>query len=91
MNKSEENDSNHLVIKKSWDQALQPLKQIPMTLFLMYMTGNSISIIPIMMSSMLIIKPVKSLFAVQKSEYSPYLLQFCVLPRALCQFNVLNK
>ncbi|KAG8042538.1 hypothetical protein G9C98_005172 [Cotesia typhae] len=32
-----ENDSNHLIIKKSWDLALGPLKQVPMNLFIMFM------------------------------------------------------
>uniref|UniRef100_A0A1B6D529 ER membrane protein complex subunit 4 n=1 Tax=Clastoptera arizonana TaxID=38151 RepID=A0A1B6D529_9HEMI len=62
---SKENDSNHLIIKKSWDLALGPLKQLPMNLFIMYMAGNSISIFPIMMVGMLIIRPVKALFTMQ--------------------------
>lgn len=64
-----ESDSNHLIIKKSWDLALGPLKQVPMNLFIMYMAGNSISIFPIMMVCMLIIRPVKALFTLQQSEY----------------------
>ncbi|XP_008555792.1 ER membrane protein complex subunit 4 [Microplitis mediator] len=60
-----ENDSNHLIIKKSWDLALGPLKQVPMNLFIMFMAGNSISIFPIMMVGMLIIRPVKALFTLQ--------------------------
>lgn len=64
-----ESDSNHLIIKKSWDLALGPLKQVPMNLFIMYMAGSSISIFPIIMVSMLIIRPVKALFTLQQSEY----------------------
>ncbi|XP_043475477.1 ER membrane protein complex subunit 4 [Leptopilina heterotoma] len=67
MSTSEENDSNHLIIKKSWDLALGPLKQVPMNLFIMYMAGNSISIFPIMMVGMLIIRPVKALFSLQQT------------------------
>ncbi|KAK0089783.1 hypothetical protein PV325_005409 [Microctonus aethiopoides] len=62
-----ENDSNHLIIKKSWDLALGPLKQVPMNLFIMFMAGNSISIFPIMMVGMLIIRPVKALFSLQQT------------------------
>lgn len=65
-----ETDSNHLIIKKSWDLALGPLKQVPMNLFIMYMAGSSISIFPIMMVGMLIIRPVKALFTLQQSKYS---------------------
>lgn len=63
-----ETDSNHLIIKKSWDLALGPLKQVPMNLFILYMAGSSVSIFPIMMVGMLIIKPVKALFTLQQSE-----------------------
>lgn len=64
-----ESDPNHLIIKKSWDLAIGPLKQVPMNLFIMYMAGNSISIFPIMMVGMLIIRPVKALFTLQQSKY----------------------
>ncbi|XP_043275608.1 ER membrane protein complex subunit 4 isoform X2 [Venturia canescens] len=62
-----DNDSNHLIIKKSWDLALGPLKQVPMNLFIMFMAGNSISIFPIMMVGMLITRPVKALFSLQQT------------------------
>lgn len=58
-----------LIVKKSWDVALAPLKQVPMNLFIMYMAGNSISIIPIMMVSMLLIRPVKALMTI-KSKFA---------------------
>lgn len=58
-----------LLVKKSWDVALAPLKQVPMNLFIMYMAGNSISIIPIMMVSMLLIRPVKALMSI-KSKFA---------------------
>ena len=57
-----------LIVKKSWDVALAPLKQVPMNLFIMYMAGNSISIIPIMMVSMLLIRPIKALMSI-KSKF----------------------
>lgn len=58
-----------LIVKKSWDVALGPLKQVPMNLFIMYMAGNSISIIPIMMVSMLLLRPVKALMTI-KSKFA---------------------
>lgn len=58
-----------LIVKKSWDVALAPLKQVPMNLFIMYMAGNSISIIPIMMVSMLLIRPIKALMSI-KSKFA---------------------
>lgn len=86
---SKDSESSRLIIKKSWDLALGPLKQVcslfdllisfvniiidlqvPMNLFIMYMAGNSISIFPIMMVGMLIVRPVKALFSLQTSKLS---------------------
>ncbi|XP_022649133.1 ER membrane protein complex subunit 4-like [Varroa jacobsoni] len=53
-----------LIVKRSWDIALGPLKQIPMNLFIMYMAGDSISIFPLMMVGMLFLRPIKALIAV---------------------------
>ncbi|XP_055943391.1 ER membrane protein complex subunit 4-like [Argiope bruennichi] len=61
-----ETDAN-LIVKKSWDIALAPLKQIPMNLFIMYMAGNSISIFPIMMIGMLFLRIVKALLTIQST------------------------
>ncbi|XP_013772645.1 ER membrane protein complex subunit 4-like [Limulus polyphemus] len=63
---SKETDAS-LIVKKSWDIALAPLKQVPMNLFIMYMAGNSISIFPIMMVGMLFLRPVKALLTVQST------------------------
>lgn len=50
--------------KRSWDMALGPIKQAPINLFIMYMSGNAISIVPIMMVIMMVIRPLKTLFSV---------------------------
>lgn len=60
---------NNLIVKKSWEIALAPLKQIPMNLFIMYMAGNSISILPIMMVGMLFLGPIKAIFSFNKSRF----------------------
>lgn len=64
---SRESDTSHLLNKKSWEVALGPLKQVPMNLFIMYMTGSSISIFPIMMVGMLIVRPIKALFTMKNT------------------------
>ncbi|CAK1550031.1 unnamed protein product [Leptosia nina] len=64
---SKDSDSQLLLIKKLWDVALAPLKQVPMNMFIMYMAGNSISLFPIMMVGMLIIRPTKALFSTQST------------------------
>jgi hypothetical protein len=52
--------------------------QVPMNLFIMYMAGNSISIFPIMMVGMLIVRPVKALFTMQNGKHF-FLLYFIEL------------
>merc|ERR1712080_438487 len=56
-----------LRIKRSWDVALGPFKQVPMNLFIMYMSGNTISIFPIMMVVMMMFRPFKTLFSVKQA------------------------
>ncbi len=57
-------DQTGLRAKRSWDLALGPIKQVPMNLFVMYMSGNTISIFPIMMVIMMAVRPFKTLFSV---------------------------
>lgn len=57
------------VTKRCWDVALGPLKQIPMNLFIMYMSGNTISIFPIMMVCMMAWRPIQALMSMSASEY----------------------
>jgi len=61
----------NLRIKRCWDLALGPFKQVPMNLFMMYMSGSSISIFPIMMVAMMMVRPVKTLFTV-KQTFKPF-------------------
>jgi hypothetical protein len=56
-----------LIVKKAWDIALGPVKQVPMNLFIMWMAGNSISIFPIMMVGMLFIRPIQALLVVSQT------------------------
>lgn len=56
-----------MITKKSWDIALAPIKQVPMNLFIMYMAGNSISIFPIMMVGMLLLRPIQAIWATKST------------------------
>ncbi|XP_078059101.1 ER membrane protein complex subunit 4-like [Mustelus asterias] len=58
-----------LVEKSCWDTALGPLKQLPMNLFIMYMAGNTISILPIMMLCMMAWRPIQAFMSLSASEY----------------------
>ncbi|CAG9771241.1 unnamed protein product [Ceutorhynchus assimilis] len=75
-------DISRLINKKSWDLALAPIKQVPMNLFISYMAGNSISIFPIMMVGMLLMRPIQAIWATKSTfkmmETSSAILQMIV-------------
>lgn len=61
----EEMDS--LKLKKAWELALAPAKQLPMNAIGMYMTGNSLQIFSIMMVFMLFKGPVQAIIGIQST------------------------
>ena len=58
-----------LKVKKAWEVALGPAKLVPMNLFMAYMAGNSLQIIPIMMTFMLLWNPIKSIFTETNAQF----------------------
>ncbi|KUJ16393.1 uncharacterized protein LY89DRAFT_707665 [Mollisia scopiformis] len=56
-----------LKLKKAWEVALAPVKQLPMTAIMMYMSGNSLQIFSIMMVVMAFKNPVVGLMATQQA------------------------
>ncbi|KAL8733281.1 MAG: hypothetical protein Q9181_003637 [Wetmoreana brouardii] len=54
-------ETDILKIKKSWEVALAPAKQLPMNAIMMYMSGNSLQIFSIMMVFMLFKNPIQGL------------------------------
>ncbi|KAL1869942.1 hypothetical protein Daus18300_005403 [Diaporthe australafricana] len=50
-----------LKLKKAWEVALAPVKSLPMTAIMMYMTGNSLQIFSIMMVFMAFKNPIAGL------------------------------
>ncbi|KAL8619477.1 hypothetical protein ACOMHN_011828 [Nucella lapillus] len=57
----------NLIVKRSWDIALGPIKQVPMNMFIMWMAGSSISIFPIMMVGMMFFRPIQAILAIQNT------------------------
>lgn len=55
-------DLEQLKVKKIWEIAIGPAKSIPMNLIMSYMTGNSLQIIPIMMTFSLFFNPLMAIF-----------------------------
>lgn len=56
-----------LKLKKAWETALAPGKSIPMTAFMMYMSGNSLQIFSIMMVVMAFKNPLVGLLNVNSA------------------------
>lgn len=64
-------DDERLLARRSWDIALQPIKQLPMNIVLAWMAGNSFSLMSIMIVVMLFMKPIQ----VIKKKYLFFLLK----------------
>lgn len=58
-----EDTGHNLVAKLGWSLALGPWKQLPLNAFIMWMAGNTISLFPIMMVVMMLIRPFQSIFS----------------------------
>ncbi|KAF2725767.1 hypothetical protein K431DRAFT_280484 [Polychaeton citri CBS 116435] len=56
-----------LKLKKAWEVALAPAKQLPMNAFGMYMTGNSLQIFSIFMVLMLFKGPITAIIGIQNT------------------------
>lgn len=56
-----------LKLKKAWEVALAPVKQLPMTAIMMYMSGNSLQIFSIMMVAMAFKTPFMGLMATNQA------------------------
>ena len=60
-------ETDVLKLKKAWEVALAPVKQLPMTAIMMYMSGNSLQIFSIMMVAMAFKNPVMGLVATNQA------------------------
>ena len=56
-----------LKLKKAWEVALAPVKNLPMTAIMMYMSGNSLQIFSIMMVLMAFKNPIMDLLATNQA------------------------
>jgi hypothetical protein len=56
-----------LKLKKAWEIALAPVKQLPMTGIMMYMSGNSLQIFSIMMVFMAFKNPILGLIGTNQA------------------------
>jgi len=78
---AEREENISLMVKRSWDIALGPIKSLPMNFFVMWMAGNTISIFPMMMVGMMAFRPIQalpsvnSLFVTLESSLPSLLLQ----------------
>ncbi|CAK7266226.1 hypothetical protein SEPCBS57363_001988 [Sporothrix epigloea] len=56
-----------LKVKKAWEVALGPVKALPMTAIMMYMSGNSLQIFSIMMVFMAFKNPIMGILGTQQA------------------------
>jgi ER membrane protein complex subunit 4 len=56
-----------LKVKKAWEVALGPIKSLPMTAIMMYMSGNSLQIFSIMMVFMAFKNPIMGILGTQQT------------------------
>lgn len=86
----EDTNRTSLVDKRSWDVALGPIKSLPMNIFLMYMSGNTISIFPIMMLGMMFFRPVQAMMAIRTTmKMLERSKQYCLLTFVFALGNLL--
>jgi hypothetical protein len=89
-------ETDALKIKKAWEIAIAPAKQIPMNAIMMYMSGNSLQIFSIMMVFMLFKGPIQgllgtnSVFAKFDSEGTRTRLIGVKIVYVLVQFGLLG-
>ncbi|CAG8470499.1 8560_t:CDS:2 [Ambispora gerdemannii] len=60
-------DQETLKIKKAWDAALSPGKNIPMNAFMLWMSGNGVQIFSVMITGMLFFQPIKALLTIDSA------------------------
>lgn len=68
--KPAQSELDELKVKKAWEIATSPAKNIPMNLIMSYMTGSSMQIIPITMALMLLWNPLRSIFTETGSAFN---------------------
>lgn len=61
-----------LKVKKAWEYATSPAKNVPMNLVMSYMTGNSLQLIPMMMTFTLLWNPLVAIFKETNKGFEPY-------------------
>jgi hypothetical protein len=54
-----QDEDDRLLARRSWDIALQPIKQLPMNMIFAWMAGNTFSLMSIMIVVMLFMKPIQ--------------------------------
>ncbi|KAF9979072.1 hypothetical protein BGZ73_006309 [Actinomortierella ambigua] len=60
-NQGGEVDQELLKVKKAWDMALAPGKQLPMQAFMLWMSGNSVQIFSVAITAMLMFSPIRAI------------------------------
>ncbi|KAG0056854.1 hypothetical protein BGZ83_003148 [Gryganskiella cystojenkinii] len=81
-------DNELLKVKKAWDVALAPGKQLPMQGFMLWMSGNSVQIFSVAITAMLMFSPIRAIMTMSQvferyETVSPVKVSFMDSPLAL--------
>lgn len=63
---------DQLKVKKAWELATSPAKNVPANLLMSYMSGNSVQVISITMTLMLLWGPLKSIFTETNKAFASF-------------------
>ncbi|KAG0174359.1 hypothetical protein DFQ28_006658 [Apophysomyces sp. BC1034] len=63
----DEHNDVALKIKRAWDVAMSPAKNIPMNAIMIYMSGNGVQIFSVMITFMLFFQPAKAIMSLQQA------------------------
>ncbi|WFD30411.1 hypothetical protein MSPP1_001430 [Malassezia sp. CBS 17886] len=64
-------DTSAIQVAKAWESATAPAKSLPMSLMMLWMSGNSVQIFSMMVVFMTVVNPLKSLATVH-TVFAPY-------------------
>ncbi|KAI8071760.1 hypothetical protein BC940DRAFT_293660 [Gongronella butleri] len=64
---AQDKKDTEMKIKRAWDVAMGPAKNIPMNAIMIYMSGNGVQIFSVMITAMLFMQPIKSIMGTQQT------------------------
>ncbi|KAL0092006.1 hypothetical protein J3Q64DRAFT_1726504 [Phycomyces blakesleeanus] len=67
LNAQDDHDDVPIKVKRAWDVAMSPAKNIPMNAIMIYMSGNGVQIFSVMITFMLFFQPAKAIMTLNQT------------------------